>query len=221
MLGSGIPVYCVIIRSTLLSGKSCSSLGSILIGGVLPFVLALPLYQGNSLVVVLNWTGLIINGIVAFLLPLALSIYVMRKRLVYHKTHSNIHLNLQIEMTNMKNLSNSSQDLEDVPLNSPKKDMNEDNDNHFHQDENDYLLRLEKYQLSESQSRHDETLSLLSFNSNNSKASLEINRYNSHVMPLPNCLKKSDIIIACIIFLILFVMIVMTIIFDLLYGMDS
>ena len=41
-------------------------------GSVAPYLVCWTLYQGSALAVVLNWTGLIVNGSVAFLLPMML-----------------------------------------------------------------------------------------------------------------------------------------------------
>ena len=41
-------------------------------GSVAPFLIAWTLYQGSILMRVLNWTGLVVNGFVAFLLPMYL-----------------------------------------------------------------------------------------------------------------------------------------------------
>ena len=38
------------------------------------------MYQGTALITVLNWTGLVVNGVVAFVLPLVLVISVFRRR---------------------------------------------------------------------------------------------------------------------------------------------
>ena len=42
-------------------------------GSMLPFLIAWLLYQGSLLMQILNWTGLLVNGSVAFLLPLVLA----------------------------------------------------------------------------------------------------------------------------------------------------
>ena len=39
---------------------------------VLPYLVAWALYQGSLLMTVLNWTGLVVNGCVSFLLPMIL-----------------------------------------------------------------------------------------------------------------------------------------------------
>lgn len=43
-------------------------------GSIMPYALSWMLYQGSLLMSVLNWTGLIVNGFVAFLLPMVLAL---------------------------------------------------------------------------------------------------------------------------------------------------
>ena len=37
------------------------------------------IYQGTALITVLNWTGLVVNGVVAFVLPLILVLYALHR----------------------------------------------------------------------------------------------------------------------------------------------
>jgi len=61
-------------------------------GSVAPYLIGWTLYQGTTLMSVVNWTGLVINGFVAFLLPMYLVIKSMEKRhldvLVSHDTEA-------------------------------------------------------------------------------------------------------------------------------------
>lgn len=75
IIGAGVPVFCVIIKNTLYSTKACSAHTSFFWGAVFPYVAAWTLYQGDALMKVLNWAGLVINGSVAFILPLILCSY--------------------------------------------------------------------------------------------------------------------------------------------------
>ena len=45
-----------------------------------PYLLAVTLYQGSVLMSVFNWTGLVVNGLVAFILPMYLVVRSMSKR---------------------------------------------------------------------------------------------------------------------------------------------
>jgi hypothetical protein len=84
-------VFCVIIKNTLYSTKACSAHTSFfwlslslphlldpdlsLRGAIFPYLASWTLYQGDALMKVLNWAGLVINGSVAFILPLILCSY--------------------------------------------------------------------------------------------------------------------------------------------------
>ena len=49
-------------------------------GSVVPYLIAWTLYQGSLLMTLVNWTGLIVNGFVAFLLPMFLVLYAIPLR---------------------------------------------------------------------------------------------------------------------------------------------
>ena len=46
----------------------------------MPYLISWTLYQGKLLITVLNWAGLVVNGSVAFILPLVLILKVMDRR---------------------------------------------------------------------------------------------------------------------------------------------
>ena len=75
MLGSGVPIFCIIIKSTLYNSQTCSAQWSVFVGAVFPYMISWTLYQGSLLTTVMNWAGLFVNGLVAFVLPLVLSHY--------------------------------------------------------------------------------------------------------------------------------------------------
>ena len=79
IIGSGVPVFCVIIKNALHTGGVCNEQWSLFVGSVLPYCLSWMLYQGTVLMTVLNWTGLLVNGMVAFILPLVLALYAYRR----------------------------------------------------------------------------------------------------------------------------------------------
>lgn len=72
IIGSGVPVLCVIIRTAIHHTKLCSYSTSLFLGSVMPYLVCWTLYQGSTLSLLLSWTGLIVNGSVAFLFPLIL-----------------------------------------------------------------------------------------------------------------------------------------------------
>lgn len=79
IIGSGVPVFCVIIKNALHSGGVCNEQWSLFFGSTLPYLISWMLYQGSLLMTVLNWTGLLVNGMVAFILPLVLALYAFRR----------------------------------------------------------------------------------------------------------------------------------------------
>lgn len=58
-----------------LSYKIILSCNILFRGAVFPYLASWTLYQGDALMKVLNWAGLVINGSVAFILPLILCSY--------------------------------------------------------------------------------------------------------------------------------------------------
>ena len=75
MLGSGVPIFCIIIKTTLYNSQTCNAKWSVFFGAVMPYMLSWTLYQGALLTTVMTWTGLSVNGLVAFILPLVLAHY--------------------------------------------------------------------------------------------------------------------------------------------------
>jgi hypothetical protein len=60
------------MKDVLCSGGLVSSGNALFLGSTLPYLLSWTMYKGNLLLSVLNWAGLVINGSVAFLLPVIL-----------------------------------------------------------------------------------------------------------------------------------------------------
>jgi len=86
IMGLGVPVFCVIIKKALISNNTCSDDWALWWGSVFPYVFAWLLYQGEFLTILLNWTGLLVNGLVAFVLPLVLTVEAISlRRRCYHK----------------------------------------------------------------------------------------------------------------------------------------
>lgn len=73
IIGAGVPVFCVIIKNTLYSTKVCNAHWSFFFGSVFPYLTAWCLYKGTLLMDLLNWAGLVVNGLAAFCLPLLLA----------------------------------------------------------------------------------------------------------------------------------------------------
>jgi hypothetical protein len=64
IIGCGVPVFCVIVKDTLAGSGRFDSREAFFIGAILPYCISWLLYQGTLLISLLNWTGLIINGMV-------------------------------------------------------------------------------------------------------------------------------------------------------------
>jgi amino acid permease len=78
IIGCGVPVFCVMIKGALYSSRIADASWSFFWGAVFPYLISFVLYQGSALMDILNWTGLVVNGSVAFILPLILALYTMK-----------------------------------------------------------------------------------------------------------------------------------------------
>ena len=75
IIGCGIPIYCIIMKNTLYASKAASKSTAFFWGALFPYLISWTLYQGESLLDLLNYAGLVINGLVAFILPLFLTLH--------------------------------------------------------------------------------------------------------------------------------------------------
>ena len=74
VIGLGIPLFQVVMRYNLVnSGVVGSSTGKY-VSTILPWGLSWLVYQGEGFCDLLNWCGLILNGLVGFILPILVSI---------------------------------------------------------------------------------------------------------------------------------------------------
>lgn len=80
IIGSGAPVFCVIVHSILLGDGHFSPRTCLFLGSIAPYMVALFMYQGHLLMDILNWAGLVVNGLVASILPVVLAYVAYRKR---------------------------------------------------------------------------------------------------------------------------------------------
>uniref|UniRef100_A0A7S4BD20 Amino acid transporter transmembrane domain-containing protein n=2 Tax=Chrysotila carterae TaxID=13221 RepID=A0A7S4BD20_CHRCT len=76
IIGFGVPVSCLVIRYNLQLSNTLSSTGATLVATVAPWVLSWPLYQGHAALNVISYAGMVVNGLVNMLLPLALALSV-------------------------------------------------------------------------------------------------------------------------------------------------
>ena len=84
IIGSGVPVFCVIVRNQLLHSGVFNDTWSKFLGTLGPYLISWYMYQGKTLMIVFNWAGLLVNGMIAFILPLVLA-------LVAYRTNYGIH----------------------------------------------------------------------------------------------------------------------------------
>jgi len=80
VVATSIPIYSIIVRYNLLENKICSKPVANFIAVLLPWLVVLPFYCGNGLSNVINWSTLISNGIVNFIIPFLLYIRARRHK---------------------------------------------------------------------------------------------------------------------------------------------
>ena len=82
-LVSGIPIFSIIVRYNLMENKICGRTWANIWGVLLPWVISVPAYTGQGLLQVINWTSLLVNGFINFVVPLLIYIFAVlqaRKR---------------------------------------------------------------------------------------------------------------------------------------------
>ncbi|CAB9503805.1 expressed unknown protein [Seminavis robusta] len=89
IIGLNIPLYSILTRLSLMGGgnearansrygnRLCSRPVANVLAVYLPFGLSWTMYQGSYVTLLLSWGGMIFTSLVAFLLPLALALYVV------------------------------------------------------------------------------------------------------------------------------------------------
>jgi len=75
---SGIPVFSIIIRYNLLENKICNKFWANFWAVIFPWLISVVFYTGNGLLNVVNWTSLVVNGIINFVIPMVLYLVAMR-----------------------------------------------------------------------------------------------------------------------------------------------
>ena len=71
IIGLGIPIFCVYAKYNLAASGRCSPRVATLLGVALPWALSWTLYLGDSVMVFVNYSGIVVNGFCDFLAPLA------------------------------------------------------------------------------------------------------------------------------------------------------
>lgn len=78
IIGLGIPLFSVLSRLNLTGSGLCSNATANLLAVYLPFLVSLLLSSGEAVAALLGWGGTIFTSLVAFILPLALSLHVVK-----------------------------------------------------------------------------------------------------------------------------------------------
>lgn len=74
-LVSGIPIFSIIVRYNLMENHICNKTWANVWGVLLPWVVSIPAYTGTGLLQVINWTSLLVNGFINFVIPLLIYIF--------------------------------------------------------------------------------------------------------------------------------------------------
>lgn len=69
VVATSIPIYSIIVRYNLLENKICPKPVANFIAVILPWLVCIPFYTGHGLQDVINWSSLISNGIINFIIP--------------------------------------------------------------------------------------------------------------------------------------------------------
>merc|ERR1712224_308233 len=78
IIGLGCPLFSILVRMNLSGSNGLFSVQtSNVLGVYLPFFTSWILYQGDSVTTLLSWGGMIFTSLVAFLLPLMLSLHAL------------------------------------------------------------------------------------------------------------------------------------------------
>lgn len=66
---SSIPVYSIIVRYNLLENQICSKKWANFWAVLLPWIIVIPFYSGGYLNYFINWSTIIVNNLVNFIIP--------------------------------------------------------------------------------------------------------------------------------------------------------
>jgi Transmembrane amino acid transporter protein len=79
IIGLGSPLFSVLTRLNLMGSGLCSRTTGNLMAVYFPFAMAWLLYNGSAITALLSWGGVIFSSLVVFILPSALTLYVVQK----------------------------------------------------------------------------------------------------------------------------------------------
>ena len=69
IVGLGVPIFCVMMRYNLVNGGLCGEPWAHVWSSAVPFGTAWMLYQGNVMLKLLAYSGIVLNGFIDFLMP--------------------------------------------------------------------------------------------------------------------------------------------------------
>ncbi|KAJ8609829.1 hypothetical protein CTAYLR_008135 [Chrysophaeum taylorii] len=70
IIGLGIPIFCVLMRYNLVAGNVCPPRAATFVSAWLPWCLSFMVYRGHGILALLSWSGLVLNSLVDFILPM-------------------------------------------------------------------------------------------------------------------------------------------------------
>ena len=80
IIGLGCPLFSILARMNLTDGNAfLSRRAANLLAVYLPFLFSWVFYQGDAIIKLLSWGGIIFTSLVAFILPLLLSLHSLEK----------------------------------------------------------------------------------------------------------------------------------------------
>jgi Transmembrane amino acid transporter protein len=85
---TGIPIFSIIVRYNLVENNIMRKSFANVFAVLLPWLVAIPAYTGTGLMLVINWTSLLINGAINFIIPVTL--YILSRRDTYNRSKSHL-----------------------------------------------------------------------------------------------------------------------------------
>jgi hypothetical protein len=77
---SSIPVYAIIVQNNLVENQVCNKPVAFVTAVIVPWLIAVPFYNGSGLVTVINYASLFLQSLINFFIPLALYLEARRVR---------------------------------------------------------------------------------------------------------------------------------------------
>lgn len=79
VLLSSIPIFSIIIRYNLVDSQLCGKAQANFWGVIFPWILSVIFYSGQGIFDIINWTALLVNGFINFVIPLLLYFFSVRQ----------------------------------------------------------------------------------------------------------------------------------------------